>query len=63
MTRMSELLLRFFYKAWFFGAFYYWAMWAFIGVSLLSLVFVILRPRQSVTHGLLDDDQLEEDDD
>lgn len=32
MTRMSALLVRFFYKAWFFGAYYYWAMWAFIAV-------------------------------
>ncbi|CAG2101600.1 unnamed protein product [Medioppia subpectinata] len=33
MTRVSRLLVRFFYKAWFFGAFYYWSMWAFIGDS------------------------------
>jgi len=32
MTRVSALLVRFFYKAWFFGAYYYWAMWGFIAV-------------------------------
>ena len=34
MTRVSSLLVRFFYKVWFFGAFYYWSMWAFIAVSI-----------------------------
>lgn len=32
MTRSSALLMRFFYRAWIFGAIYYWATWAFIGV-------------------------------
>lgn len=61
-TRSSALLLRFFYKAWFFGAFYYWACWAFIGISALALFYVILRPTRSVTEGLNDEDDLEESD-
>jgi len=61
MTRMSALLVRFFYKAWFFGAYYYWAMWAFIGVSLISFVYVLIKPKQTVTEGLLDEDDFEEE--
>ncbi|CAG2164771.1 unnamed protein product [Oppiella nova] len=63
MTRVSALLVRFFYKAWFFGAFYYWSMWAFIAVSVLSAVYVIIRPTRSVTDGLIDNDDLEDSDD
>ena len=81
MTRMSALLVRFFYKAWFFGAFYFWTMWAFIAVSLLgvsilylhifcntlkqisfiSFAYVMIKPKQAVTEGLLDGDDLEDD--
>jgi len=63
MTRVSSLLVRFFYKMWIFGAFYYWSMWAFIGFSALSTVYVIIRPTRSVTDGLIDEDDLEESDD
>lgn len=63
MTRASALLVSFFYKAWFFGAFFYFGMWAFIAVSALSCVYVILRPSRSVTDGLIDEDDLEESDD
>lgn len=61
MTRMSALLVRFFYKAWFFGAYYYWAMWAFIGVSFISFVYVLIKPKQAVTEGLLDEDDFEDE--
>jgi len=63
MTRASALLVRFFYKAWFFGAFYYWSMWAFLAVSVISCLYVLLRPTRSVTDGLIDEDDLEESDD
>lgn len=61
MTRMSSLLIRFFYKAWFFGAYYYFAMWAFLVVSLSSFVYVCLKPKQTITEteGLLDDEEIE----
>ncbi|KAI2805818.1 putative lysosomal cobalamin transporter [Blomia tropicalis] len=62
MTRMSALLVQFFYKAWYFGAYYYWAMWAFLAISFVSLVYVIIKPKQVVTEGLLDDDEFEEED-
>ena len=65
MTRNAALLLRFFYKAWFFGAAYYWFSWAFLVVSGLSLVFVIVRKARSITDDMEDDDDsdLEELDD
>lgn len=56
MTRNSALLERFFYKAWFFGAAYYWSSWAFLGFSFLSLVYVILRKSRNVTDEIVDDD-------
>jgi LMBR1 domain-containing protein 1 len=63
MTRNSAMLTRFFFKAWVFGAIYYWATWAFIGVSSLAFMYVVLRKSKSVTDGLTDDDDLEEDED
>jgi LMBR1 domain-containing protein 1 len=64
MTRDSALLTRFFYKAWFFGAAYYWCSWAFLSVSGLALVYVILRRTKAVTDDLddEDDEDLEDDD-
>ncbi|RWS24539.1 putative lysosomal cobalamin transporter-like protein, partial [Leptotrombidium deliense] len=60
MTRNAMLLTRYFYKAWFFGAFYYWSTWAFLGVSAISLLYLVIRKSRSVTYGLIDDDDLEE---
>ncbi|RWS17352.1 putative lysosomal cobalamin transporter-like protein, partial [Dinothrombium tinctorium] len=62
-TRNSVLITRFFYKAWIFGALFYWSTWAFLGFSALSLIYLIIRKSRSVTHGMLDDDDdLEESD-
>ena len=33
LSRMALLLLRFSYKAWIFGAVFYWATWLFLLVS------------------------------
>lgn len=33
MTRSSYLLVRFLYKAWYFGVFYYFASWFFLLVG------------------------------
>ena len=63
MTRNSALLTRFFYKAWFFGAAYYWCTWLFVAVSAISLCYVILRKTKDVTDGLEDEDDIEESDD
>ena len=37
MSRLALLLNTLFYKAWFFGAFFYWAMWGFVGMFYLGL--------------------------
>jgi LMBR1 domain-containing protein 1 len=65
MTRNSALLMRFFYKAWFFGAAYYWFTWAFLVVSGISLVVVIVRKTRAITDDMEDeaDSDLEELDD
>lgn len=55
MTRNSAFLMRFFYKAWFFGAAYYWFSWAFLVVSFLSFVIVIVRKSRAITDDLEDD--------
>lgn len=39
MSRLALLLNTLFYKAWFFGAFYYWSIWLFIGVFYLGFFF------------------------
>lgn len=44
MTRASVLLLRFFYKAWIFGAAYYWATWLFLVVTPLAAIGFAFRP-------------------
>lgn len=63
MTRASTLLVRFFYKAWIFGAFYYWASWVFIGVSAIAFFVVIIRKKQSAIEGAIDRDDLDDSDD
>lgn len=63
MTRNSALLTRFFYKAWFFGAAYYWCTWLFVAVSAISFCYVILRKTKHVTDDLEDEDEIEESDD
>lgn len=35
MSRISMLLTRFCYKAWIFGAIYYWCSWAYLAVGLI----------------------------
>lgn len=53
---------RFFYKAWIFGAIYYWATWAFVVISGVALIVVTIRRARQLTDGLEDDEDLEEDD-
>ncbi|XP_043191535.1 probable lysosomal cobalamin transporter isoform X1 [Amphibalanus amphitrite] len=48
LSRMALLLLRFSYKAWIFGAVFYWATWLFL-LSVVMGFFIALyrrRPRQ-----------------
>ncbi|XP_064486906.1 probable lysosomal cobalamin transporter [Ornithodoros turicata] len=43
MTRASVLLMRFFYKAWIFGAAYYWATWVFLLITPVAAVTFAVR--------------------
>ncbi|KAK8775478.1 hypothetical protein V5799_031168 [Amblyomma americanum] len=47
MSRSSALLVRYFFKAWIFGAAYYWATWLFLGSTVVSFIIVMARCRQS----------------
>lgn len=62
MTRNSALLLRFFYKAWYFGAFYHWATWGYIIISALALMYALIRKSRSITEGMFDSEDFEESD-
>uniref|UniRef100_A0A023GP83 Putative lysosomal cobalamin transporter n=1 Tax=Amblyomma triste TaxID=251400 RepID=A0A023GP83_AMBTT len=61
MSRGSALLVRFFFKAWVFGAAYYWATWVFLGSTVVSFFIVVIRGRQSSVE--VDSDEFEDDDD
>jgi LMBR1 domain-containing protein 1 len=51
-TRVSVMLYRIFYKFWFFGAIYYWAMWAFLLVFAMALILAVIRKRSNVDSNL-----------
>ncbi|KAG0417258.1 hypothetical protein HPB47_005759 [Ixodes persulcatus] len=55
MTRASALLLRFFYKAWVFGACYFWATVLLCASYVVAFVVVIARGRQSAVEVDTDD--------
>uniref|UniRef100_A0A6B0V8S2 Putative lysosomal cobalamin transporter-like protein n=1 Tax=Ixodes ricinus TaxID=34613 RepID=A0A6B0V8S2_IXORI len=61
MTRASALLLRFFYKAWVFGACYFWATVLLCASYVVAFVVVIARGRQSAVE--VDTDDLDGSDD
>ncbi|XP_005110319.1 probable lysosomal cobalamin transporter [Aplysia californica] len=63
VTRMTLLLVRFFYKMWVFGAAYYWLTWVFLGTVLISFLVAVIKKRRSVISGEVDDDDFEESDD
>ncbi|XP_053210597.1 probable lysosomal cobalamin transporter isoform X1 [Panonychus citri] len=63
MTRNSVLLVRFFYKAWYFGAFYHWASWGYLLISGLALLYALIRKSRTVTEGMVDRDDFEESED
>jgi len=46
MTRMAILLNKLFYKAWFFGAYYYYAQWTLIGVFFIGLLVSLVKCRE-----------------
>eukprot|EP00794_Sanderia_malayensis_P004619 gene4619-5226_t len=59
MSRMAMLLNKLFYKAWFFGAFFYYAQWCFIGVFFLGFVVSLIKCRMRKSS--FDEDDLESD--
>ncbi|KAH7985798.1 hypothetical protein HPB51_026753 [Rhipicephalus microplus] len=61
MSRGSAMLESFFFKAWIFGAAFYWATWLFIGSVVISFLVVVIRGRQSSVE--VDADEFEDDDD
>ncbi|CAF3173876.1 unnamed protein product [Rotaria socialis] len=66
MTVMGRIILRFFYKVWFFGAAYFLLSWLFLIVFLISCIVKIVRGRESniqefTTDRLFDDDDDGED--
>ncbi|CAL1530463.1 unnamed protein product [Lymnaea stagnalis] len=63
VTRMTLLLVRFFYKMWVFGAAYYWLTWAFLGTFLIGFLVAVIKKRRSAISGEVDEDDFEESDD
>ncbi|CAF1232164.1 unnamed protein product [Adineta steineri] len=66
MTVMGRIILRFFYKVWFFGAVYFCLSWLYLVVFLISGLIKLFRNRESniqefTIERLLQDDNDEED--
>ncbi|XP_063968000.1 probable lysosomal cobalamin transporter [Lytechinus pictus] len=62
MTVAVKLMSKFLYRVWFFGACYYWATWAFIGMFLLSVLIFFFRRRQSAIEGHVEASDTEDSD-
>ncbi|CAF3366011.1 unnamed protein product [Rotaria sp. Silwood1] len=63
MTVMGRIILRFFYKVWFFGAVYFFLSWLFLIVFLVSCIVKIVRNRESNIQEFTVERFLEDDDD
>jgi len=63
LTRMGVFLNRYFFKTWFFGACYYWAVWVFCGTFVLGFLVSVFKPRKSAISGIVDSEDFEESDD
>ncbi|CAF4144545.1 unnamed protein product [Rotaria sordida] len=63
MTVMGRIILRFFYKVWFFGAVYFFLSWLFLIVFLISCIMKIIRNRESNIQEYTVESFLEDDDD
>ena len=61
LTRMGVFLNRYFFKTWFFGACYYWAVWVFCGTFVVGFLVSLFRPRKSAISGIVDSEDFEED--
>ncbi|XP_077990655.1 putative lysosomal cobalamin transporter [Glandiceps talaboti] len=63
MTQMSAILTKYFYQMWFFGACYYWANWAFMGIFLIGFLVALIKKRRSSIEGEIDEDDDSDDSD
>ena len=61
MSRISVLLLSFHYKAWIFGAAYYYFTWLFLMVIIVGAVYKIYEMRTTSNPGNLLEDENEEE--
>ncbi|CAF0900460.1 unnamed protein product [Rotaria sordida] len=50
MTVMGRIILRFFYKVWFFGAIYFCLSWLFLIIFVGSFLLKLIRNRESNIH-------------
>ena len=63
MSRISVLLLAFHYKAWIFGAAYYYLIWVFLIVVVVGAVYKMYEMRSMSQRGnLLEEEEEEEGD-
>lgn len=60
LTRGSILLMRMMSQVWVFGAFFYWWSWAFVAVSIISIIAYLLRGRRQASHGIISEDEFED---
>lgn len=60
LTRMGVFLNRYFFKTWFFGAAYYWAVWVFCGTFVIGFFVSLFKPRKSAISGIVDSEDFEE---
>ncbi|CAF5105461.1 unnamed protein product [Rotaria magnacalcarata] len=47
MTVMGRIILRFFYKVWFFGAIYFCLSWVYLVMFVVSFFWKLIRNRES----------------
>ncbi|OQV16881.1 putative lysosomal cobalamin transporter [Hypsibius exemplaris] len=60
MTRNSFFLVRYFFKAWFFGACYYWFSWGILAMYIMGLLHTLVQKQATAADEAVDDyDELE----
>jgi hypothetical protein len=55
MTRNSFFLVRYFFKAWFFGACYYWLSWGILLMYVVGLIHSVIQKNRSAADDAEDD--------
>ncbi|GAB6029923.1 putative lysosomal cobalamin transporter [Chamberlinius hualienensis] len=62
LSRVGMLLVRLGFKAWFFGAVYYWGTWVLLGVIVLGSLVSMFKRRGSLLDGGPNSDDFDESD-